>query len=48
MWGGVYNTYSPMKEQEKETEKDNFTFGASALLLLFEPEKNAFDSGLLK
>lgn len=45
--GSVYQTYSANSFYEKGSEKGYFAFGASALVLLFEPGKIVFDSELL-
>ncbi|MFT4551642.1 MAG: phosphatidylserine decarboxylase [Chlamydiales bacterium] len=45
--GSVYQTYSAKNFYEKGSEKGYFAFGASALIILFEPGKIVFDSELL-
>ena len=45
--GSVHQTYSPNEYYEKGSEKGYFAFGASALVILFEPGKIVFDSELL-
>ena len=46
--GSVHYTCSFEKECEKGTEKGYFSFGASALILLFEPLRILFDEDLLQ
>jgi len=45
--GSIIQTYSPDAKYEKGEEKGYFAFGGSAIVLLFEPEKIAFDKDLL-
>lgn len=45
--GSIIQTYSPSKKVYKGDEKGYFSFGASALILLFPPETIEFDSDLL-
>lgn len=45
--GTITNTYHPHKFYPKGTEKGYFSFGASSLILLFEPGKIEFDEDLL-
>lgn len=45
--GSIVQTYSPGKKVSKGEEKGFFSFGASALILLFPPEKIQFDTDLL-
>lgn len=45
--GSVIQTYQPAVIQEKGAEKGYFEFGASCLILLFEPHALALDADLL-
>lgn len=45
--GSIHQTYTPGTAQSKGAEKGYFSFGASSLILLFEPNKIAFDKDLL-
>lgn len=46
--GSLNQTYVPHKFHLKGSEKGFFSFGASALILLFEPGRIVFDSDLLE
>lgn len=46
--GSIHQTYQPGKAYRKGDEKGYFSFGASTLLLLFEPERLQIDEDLLK
>lgn len=45
--GSVIQTYDPLKPQKKGDEKGYFEFGASCLILLFEPGNIRFDADLI-
>lgn len=45
--GSIQQTYLPYKEYSKGAEKGYFSFGASALILLFEPGRLVLDPDLL-
>lgn len=45
--GGISQTYRPCAPCLKGQEKGFFAFGASALILLFEPDRIVFDADLL-
>jgi phosphatidylserine decarboxylase len=45
--GSIHETYTPHQPQQKGAEKGYFSFGASALILLFEPGKIKFDQDLV-
>lgn len=45
--GSIHQTYTPGKYSPKGTEKGFFSFGASSLILLFEPGKISLDEDLL-
>lgn len=45
--GSIVQTYQPGKFQKKGTEKGYFSFGGSALLILFEKGRIQFDQDLL-
>lgn len=46
--GSIHQTYVPNKIYTKGDEKGYFAFGASSLILLFEPNKIVFDKDLLE
>lgn len=46
--GSIHQTYTPDHFQEKGIEKGYFSFGASSLIILFEPERIRFDNDLLE
>ena len=46
--GSIHQTYQPGKYCEKGAEKGFFSFGASSLILLFQPGKIAFDQDLIQ
>ncbi len=46
--GSIHETYQPHIFQPKGAEKGYFSFGASSLILLFEPNKIQLDSDLLE
>lgn len=46
--GSITQTYKPYQKVKKGDEKGFFAFGASALVLLFEPGRIQFDSDLLE
>lgn len=45
--GSIHQTYKPHEFQQKGAEKGYFSFGASSLILLFEPNRIHFDKDLL-
>lgn len=45
--GSINQTYVPQKTYEKGAEKGYFSFGASSLILLFEPDRLIIDEDLL-
>lgn len=45
--GSIHQTYTPFSSYEKGDEKGFFSFGGSAILLLFLPNKIIFDADLL-
>lgn len=45
--GTIHETYTPLKKYYKGEEKGYFSFGGSALILLFEPGKIQLDADLL-
>lgn len=45
--GSIIETYTPFKPYLKGEEKGYFSFGASSLLILFEPSRMEFDPDLL-
>lgn len=45
--GSIHQTFTPGKTYAKGEEKGYFSFGGSALILLFEPQKITFASDLL-
>jgi len=45
--GSIHQTYTPGKACAKGEEKGYFAFGGSCLLVLFEPNKIAFDQDLI-
>jgi phosphatidylserine decarboxylase len=46
--GSIHETYQPHVFQEKGAEKGYFSFGASSLILLFEPNKIQLDQDLIE
>lgn len=46
--GTIHQTYQPFRGYEKGDEKGYFSFGASSLVILFEPDRIQFDSDLLE
>lgn len=46
--GSIHQTYTPYKDYRKGDEKGYFSFGGSALILLFEPGRIQFDPDLLE
>jgi phosphatidylserine decarboxylase len=46
--GRINQTYTPESHCEKGDEKGFFSFGASSLILLFEPQRICFDKDLLE
>lgn len=46
--GSIHQTYTPGKQHLKGDEKGYFSFGASSIILLFEPNAIQFDDDLLK
>ncbi|MFN4173559.1 MAG: phosphatidylserine decarboxylase, partial [Parachlamydiaceae bacterium] len=46
--GSIVETYTPELPVKKGDEKGYFEFGASSLILLFEPDMIAFDSDLIE
>lgn len=46
--GSIHETYQPHIFQKKGSEKGYFSFGASSLILLFEPDKIQIDPELLE
>lgn len=46
--GSMIQTYKPYQNQPKGSEKGYFSFGASSLIVLFEPNKIIFDEDLLE
>lgn len=46
--GSIHETFTPNQPVKKGDEKGYFEFGASSLILLFEPDMIAFDSDLLR
>lgn len=46
--GSIHHTYTPGQQTPKGAEKGYFSFGASALILLFEPGRIVFDKDLLE
>lgn len=46
--GSIHQTYKPYKYVEKGAEKGYFSFGGSAVLLLFAPGRIKFDDDLVK
>lgn len=46
--GSIVQTFTPGKVQEKGSEKGYFSFGASSLILLFEPGKITLEADLLE
>lgn len=46
--GTIHQTYTPNKPYKKGDEKGYFSFGGSALILLWEPGKIQFDADLLE
>lgn len=46
--GSIHHTYTPGHQYDKGDEKGYFSFGASSLILLFEPRAIQFDEDLLK
>lgn len=46
--GTIHETYTPFKEYKKGDEKGYFSFGGSALVLLFESEIIRFDADLIE
>lgn len=45
--GSIHKTYTPHVLQKKGAEKGYFSFGASSLILLFEPHKIRLDADLI-
>lgn len=45
--GSIHETYQPLVPQKKGAEKGFFSFGASSLILLFEPHKIQLDQDLI-
>ncbi len=45
--GSIHNTYTPNQSVAKGEEKGYFSFGASSIILLFEPDSITFDNDLL-
>lgn len=46
--GAIHQTYTPNKTYAKGDEKGYFSFGASSLILLFQPNKIIFDKDLVE
>lgn len=46
--GSIHETYTPNEFQRKGAEKGYFSFGASSLILLFEPHKIQLDRDLVE
>ncbi|KAF3362165.1 Phosphatidylserine decarboxylase proenzyme [Chlamydiales bacterium STE3] len=46
--GSIHETYTPSQPYKKGAEKGFFSFGGSTLILLFEPNKIAFDKDLIE
>lgn len=46
--GSIHQTYSPYEKHSKGDEKGYFSFGASSLILFFEPGRITFDNDLLR
>jgi phosphatidylserine decarboxylase len=46
--GSIHQTYTPGKSYRKGEEKGYFAFGGSCLIILFEPDRIAFDQDLIE